>query len=61
MWALLHNNTVQSLSETIPNIDDIEPIEELRDEFSLVYFDPEEDFIQIGMDMDPKTTTFSYT
>lgn len=60
MWALLHNNTVQFISEDVPNIDEIEPIESLRDEFSLVYFEPEEDFIEVGMDMDPETTTFSY-
>lgn len=60
MWALLHRNTVQDVSENIPNIDEIEPIEALRDDFSIVYFDPLDETIEVGMDMDPSNTTFAY-
>lgn len=61
MWALLHRNTVQSLSSNIPNLESIEPNEDLRTDFSIVYFDPNTETVEVGMDMDPQTTTFSYS
>lgn len=61
MWALLHRNTVQSISSNIPNLDSIEPNKKLRNDFSIVYFDPSTETVEVGMDMDPQTTTFSYS
>lgn len=61
MWALLYRNTVQSLSENMPNLEVVEPNENLRDDFSIVYFDHNSETVEVGMDMDSATTTFSYS